>query len=108
MSIDQQLAEWWLTNLETSARFDAPWVADAVAWLVEASDPTDKPGPPRGLDVGWGAGGAASAFAEALARGVVVGFDRDPRLLAIARRRAADAGVAGRGGGGGGAVGGGR
>jgi SAM-dependent methyltransferase len=94
MTIDQQLAEWWLTNLETSARFDAPWVADAVAWLVEASDRTDGPGPLRVLDVGCGAGGAACAFAEALARGVIVGFDRDPRLLGIARRRAADAGLA--------------
>jgi SAM-dependent methyltransferase len=96
MSIERQLAEWWLTNLETSARFDAPWVADAAAWLVEASDRTDAPGPLRVLDVGCGAGGAACAFAGALARGVVVGFDRDPRLLAIARRRAADAGFAGR------------
>jgi SAM-dependent methyltransferase len=95
MTIDQKLAEWWLTNLETSARFDAPWVTDAVAWLVEASDRTDSLGPPRVLDVGCGAGGAACAFAEALAPGAVVGFDRDPRLLAIARRRAADAGLAG-------------
>jgi SAM-dependent methyltransferase len=94
MSIDHQLAEWWLTNLETSARFDAPWVADAVAWLVEALDRTDGPRPPRVLDVGCGAGGAACAFAGALEPGVVVGFDRDPRLLAIARRRAADVGFA--------------
>jgi SAM-dependent methyltransferase len=96
MSIDHQLAEWWLTNLETSARFDAPWVADAVAWLVEAPARTEGPGPQRVLDVGCGAGGAACAFAEALTPGAVVGFDRDPRLLAIARRRAADAGFAGR------------
>jgi SAM-dependent methyltransferase len=96
MNIDQQLAEWWLTNLETSARFDTPWVADAVAWLVEASERTEGPGPRRVLDVGCGAGGAACAFAQALTPGVVVGFDRDPRLLAIARRRAADAGFAGR------------
>ncbi|MGH9192843.1 MAG: methyltransferase domain-containing protein [Acidimicrobiales bacterium] len=96
MTIDQQLAEWWLTNLETSARFDAPWVADAVAWLVETSDRPGASGPPqRVLDVGCGAGGAACAFAAALGSGVVTGFDRDPRLLAIARRRAADAGLAG-------------
>jgi SAM-dependent methyltransferase len=95
MTIDQQLAEWWLTNLETSARFDAPWVADAVAWLVEASGRPEGSGPQRVLDVGCGAGGAACAFAEAVAPGVVVGFDRDPRLLAIARRRAADTGIAG-------------
>jgi len=96
MTIDQQLAEWWLTNLETSARFDAPWVADAVAWLVETSDRPGASGPPqRVLDVGCGAGGAACAFAAALGPGVVTGFDRDPRLLAIARRRAADAGLAG-------------
>ena len=96
MSIDQQLAEWWLTNLETSARFDAPWVADAVVWLLGASDRREGSRPQRVLDVGCGAGGAACAFAEAVAPGVVVGFDRDPRLLAIARRRAADAGIAGR------------
>jgi len=95
MTIDRQLAEWWLTNLETSARFDAPWVTEAVAWLI------DGPGGPVGsrpqlvLDVGCGAGGAACAFAEALGPAVVAGFDRDPRLLAIARRRAADAGLAG-------------
>ncbi|MGH9229804.1 MAG: class I SAM-dependent methyltransferase [Acidimicrobiales bacterium] len=97
MTIDQHLAEWWLTNLETNARFDAPWVADAVAWLIEASDRPGGSGPPRRvLDVGCGAGGAACAFAAALGPGVVVvGLDRDPRLLAIARRRAADAGLAG-------------
>ncbi len=96
MTIDQQLAEWWLTNLETSARFDAPWVADAVAWLSETSGGPEGSGPTqRVLDVGCGAGGAACAFAAALGPGVVAGFDRDPRLLAIARRRAADAGLAG-------------
>jgi SAM-dependent methyltransferase len=95
MTIDQQLAEWWLTNLETSARFDAPWVADAVAWLVEASGGPEGSGPQRVLDVGCGAGGATCAFADAPTPGVVVGFDRDPRLLAIARRRATDAGFAG-------------
>ena len=95
MSIDQHLAEWWLTNLETSARFDAPWVADAVAWLAGESTRPDAPPPQRVLDVGCGAGGAACAFAAALGPGVVSGFDRDPRLLAIARRRAADAGLAG-------------
>ncbi len=96
MTIDQHLAEWWLTNLETSARFDASWVADAVAWLVGGSSrPDGPPSPQRVLDVGCGAGGAACAFAAALGSGVVSGFDRDPRLLAIARRRAADAGLAG-------------
>ncbi len=96
MTIDQHLAEWWLTNLETSARFDASWVADAVAWLVGGSSRPDGPPSPQWvLDVGCGAGGAACAFAAALGSGVVSGFDRDPRLLAIARRRAADAGLAG-------------
>jgi SAM-dependent methyltransferase len=46
------------------------------------------------LDVGCGAGGAACAFAVALGPGAVTGLDRDPRLLAVARRRAADAGLA--------------
>jgi SAM-dependent methyltransferase len=95
MTIDQQLAEWWLTNLETSARFDAPWVAEAVAWLIDSPDRPEGPRPQLVLDVGCGAGGAACAFAEALGPGVVAGFDRDPRLLAIARRRAAEAGLAG-------------
>ena len=92
MTIDQQLAESWLTSLETSARFDAGWVAEAVAWLVEG--PTG-PAPQRVIDVGCGAGGAACAFAGALGPGVVTGCDRDPRLLAIARRRASDAGLDG-------------
>jgi SAM-dependent methyltransferase len=92
MTIDQQLAESWLTSLETSARFDAGWVAEAVAWLVEG--PTG-PAPQRVIDVGCGAGGAACAFAGALGPGVVTGSDRDPRLLAIARRRASDAGLDG-------------
>jgi SAM-dependent methyltransferase len=96
MTIDQQLAEWWLTNLETSARFDAPWVAEAVAWLIDAAGSPEGSGPPqRVLDVGCGAGGAACAFAGVLGPGVVTGFDRDPRLLAIAGRRAVDAGLAG-------------
>jgi SAM-dependent methyltransferase len=96
MTIDQQLAEWWLTNLETSARFDAPWVADAVAWLIDTSGRREGSARPRRvLDVGCGAGGAACAFARALGPGVVAGLDRDPRLLAIARRRATDAGLAG-------------
>jgi len=95
MTIDQHLAEWWLTNLETSARFDAPWVADAVAWLVGGSSRDGSQPSQRVLDVGCGAGGAACAFAAALGPGVVTGFDRDPRLLAIAGRRAADAGHAG-------------
>src|ERR687898_708703 len=51
MSIDQQLAESWLTSLETSARFDASWVADAVVWLTQGS--TMAP-PRRVLDVGCG------------------------------------------------------
>ena len=92
MTIDQQLAESWLTSLETSARFDAGWVAEAVAWLVDG--PTG-PAPQRVIDVGCGAGGAACAFAGALGPGVVTGCDRDPRLLAIARRRASDAGLDG-------------
>jgi SAM-dependent methyltransferase len=96
MTIDQQLAERWLTNLETSARFDTAWVAEAVAWLVEASGGPEGSRLQRVLDVGCGAGGAACAFAAALDGGVVAGFDRDPRLLAIGRRRAADAGLAGR------------
>jgi SAM-dependent methyltransferase len=96
MTIDQQLAERWLTNLETSARFDTAWVAEAVAWLVETSGGPAGSRLQRVLDVGCGAGGAACAFAAALDGGVVAGFDRDPRLLAIGRRRAADAGLAGR------------
>jgi SAM-dependent methyltransferase len=92
MTIDQQLAESWLTSLETSARFDAPWVEAAVTWLLDAG----RPPPERVVDVGCGAGGASCAFASTLGAGVVMGCDRDPRLLAIAGRRAEAEGVADR------------
>jgi len=95
MTIDEHLAEFWLTSLETSARFDAGWVAEAVGWLVEESTGPAVSPPERVLDVGCGAGGAASAFASVLGPGVVTGCDRDPRLLAMAGRRAADAGLRG-------------
>jgi ubiquinone/menaquinone biosynthesis C-methylase UbiE len=82
------MAESWLDTLDINAEFDRGWVEAAVGWLV-------APGTPgRVIDVGCGAGGAACAFAARLVPGArVVGFDRDPRLLAIAGRRAAAQGV---------------
>ena len=89
-SIDEQLAESWLATLESNASFDAPWVQEAVAWLADDGRPGSV------LDVGCGAGGAAAAFARALPAATVVATDRDHRLLAVARGRAAAAGVADR------------
>ncbi|HYZ98533.1 MAG TPA: methyltransferase domain-containing protein [Acidimicrobiales bacterium] len=89
-SIDEQLAESWLATLESNASFDAPWVQEAVAWLADDGRPGSV------LDVGCGAGGAAAAFARALPAATVVATDRDPRLLAVARGRAAAGGVADR------------
>lgn len=82
-SIGQEMAEAWLRTLEKNAELDRPWVEAAVDWLVAGSMPRVV------VDVGCGAGGAARAFAGRLARGsAVVALDRDPRLVAIARRRA--------------------
>jgi SAM-dependent methyltransferase len=89
--IGARMAESWLATLEVNAAFDRRWVEAAVDWLVASGSSG------RVIDVGCGAGGAACAFAARLAPGArVVGFDRDPRLLAIAGRRAADQGVSDR------------
>ncbi|HZM42178.1 MAG TPA: methyltransferase domain-containing protein [Acidimicrobiales bacterium] len=86
--IGARMAESWLDTLDVNAEFDRGWVEAAVDWLVGSGTPG------RVLDVGCGAGGAACAFAARLVPGAkVVGFDRDPRLLAIAGRRAAAQGV---------------
>ena len=86
--IGARMAESWLDTLDVNAEFDRGWVAAAVDWLVGSGTPG------RVIDVGCGAGGAACAFAARLVPGArVVGFDRDPRLLAIAGRRAAAQGV---------------
>jgi SAM-dependent methyltransferase len=81
--------EAWLSTLEVNAAFDRPWVDAATAWLVATRPVT------RVVDVGCGAGGAACSFAAALrhAAAMVVGLDRDPRLLDQARRRASGLGV---------------
>jgi ubiquinone/menaquinone biosynthesis C-methylase UbiE len=86
--IGARMAESWLDTLEVNAEFDRGWVEAAVEWLVAQAAPG------RVIDVGCGAGGAACAFAGRLdARARVVGFDRDPRLLAQARGRAEAQGV---------------
>lgn len=88
-AIGDSLTESWLRTLDLNADFDRPWVDAAVTWLLSGSMPDVT------VDVGCGAGGAACAFATALPAGSqVVAFDRDPRLVAKARRRAADEGVA--------------
>jgi SAM-dependent methyltransferase len=87
-SIGDRMAESWLDTLAVNAAFDRGWVEAAVEWLLVAA--------PAGvvLDVGCGAGGAAHAFAARLPDGSqVAAFDRDPRLLDIARRGARDQGV---------------
>ncbi|HKH24807.1 MAG TPA: class I SAM-dependent methyltransferase [Acidimicrobiales bacterium] len=84
-------AATWEETLPINADFDAPWVAAAVAWIV------DRQRPRSAVDVGCGAGGAACALAAALGpSGRVSALDVDPRLVVAARRRAADAGVSGR------------
>lgn len=90
-SIGQRMAEAWLVELELSDEFNRPWMDAAVDWLL-GDGPADVVDVV--VDVGCGAGGAACAFAGRLAPGAqVVGLDRDPRLLAIGQRRAADEGV---------------
>src|ERR687897_3766852 len=84
-------AATWEETLPINADFDAPWVAAAVAWIVERQRPRSA------VDVGCGAGGAACALAAALGpSGRLTALDVDPRLVVAARRRAADAGVSGR------------
>jgi SAM-dependent methyltransferase len=89
-SIGGGVSEAWLSTLEVNAAFDRPWVEAAVGWLAG--------GAAAGLvvDVGCGAGGAACAFARRAGGGAVVAVDRDPRLLAVAGRRAVAEGVADR------------
>jgi SAM-dependent methyltransferase len=88
-SIGEQVAESWLETLHTNAAFDRPWVEQAVDWAITTSMPKLV------VDVGCGAGGAARAWAHRLAAGHarVVATDRDPRLLDIALRSAAEEGV---------------
>src|ERR671910_1291563 len=84
-------AATWEETLPINADSDAPWVAAAVAWIVERQRPRSA------VDVGCGAGGAACALAAALGpSGRVTALDFDPRLVVAARRRAADTGVSGR------------
>ena len=89
--ISARMAEGWRRTLDFNATFDRGWVETAVEWLLLSA--------PSGsvIDVGCGAGGAACAFAARLSPGArVFGFDRDPSLLATARRRAVAEGVADR------------
>jgi SAM-dependent methyltransferase len=86
--IAARMAESWLSTLEVNAAFDRGWVEAAVDWLLPSASPGSV------IDVGCGAGGAACAFAARLPPGSrVFAFDRDPRLLTMARRRAAAQGV---------------
>jgi SAM-dependent methyltransferase len=94
-TIGDRVAEGWLSSLEVNAAFDRPWVDDAVGWLAPAAlDSGSVAAAVAVVDVGCGAGGAACAFAGRAA--AVLAIDRDPRLLAIAGRRAAAEGVADR------------
>ena len=96
MGIDEHLADGWVTTLELNAAFDRPWVDRAVEWVLAGAGPAVAGG--LAVDVGCGAGGAACAFARRVGTaggpGAVLGLDRDPRLVAQARRRAEAEGVA--------------
>jgi SAM-dependent methyltransferase len=94
-TIGEQIADGWVSTLEVNAAFDRGWVDEAVAWLGAAGRNGAPRAPLAAVDVGSGAGGAACAFALAV-DGPVLALDRDPRLLALGRRRAADEGVADR------------
>jgi len=86
--IGTRMAESWLSTLDVNAAFDRVWVEAAVEWLLSSAAPG------RVIDVGCGAGGAACAFAARLPPGSrVFAVDRDPRLLAMARRRASAQGL---------------
>lgn len=86
--IGTRMAESWLSTLQVNAAFDRGWLEAAVEWLLSPATPG------RVVDVGCGAGGAACAFAARLPRGShVLAFDRDPRLLEIARNGAAAQGL---------------
>jgi SAM-dependent methyltransferase len=96
-TIGDQVTEAWVTTLEVNAAFDRGWLDAAVAWLAgdgrRGAAPAAPVAPVAVVDVGSGAGGAACAFARAL-DGAVLALDRDPRLIALAQRRAAAEGVA--------------
>ncbi|MGH9209992.1 MAG: class I SAM-dependent methyltransferase [Acidimicrobiales bacterium] len=81
--IGARMAEDWLDTLEVNAAFDRGWVEGAIEWLL-STEPAGSV-----VDVGCGAGGAAHAFADRMPAGSrVLALDRDPRLVAIARRAA--------------------
>ena len=88
MGITDRVSESWLSTLDVNAAFDRHWTAAAVDWLLPAGATSVV------VDVGCGAGGAACAFARRPVR--VIALDRDPRLLAVAGRRAEAEGVASR------------
>ena len=65
-------------GIESSAAFFAPYISPGMNLL----------------DAGCGPGSLTVDFAEAVAPGVVIGVDRDPRVVARARAAAEDRGVA--------------
>lgn len=96
-SIGVDVAESWLTTLEVNAAFDRPWVDAALGWLLADTDTetdADAGAAFVAADVGCGAGGAACALALRPEVTTVAAFDRDVRLLDVARRRAAAEDVA--------------
>jgi SAM-dependent methyltransferase len=86
--IGAQIAESWRSTLEVNAAFDRGWVEAAFDWLLSSAPPGSV------IDVGSGAGGAACAFAARLPpTSRVFAFDRDRRLLTMARRAASAQGL---------------
>lgn len=84
---DGDTGDFWATNAE---RFDAGVEGHRAAFLEAVAV---RPGE-HVLDVGCGAGRTALDLAPGAAPGHVAGVDLSARLLAVARRRAAAAGLA--------------
>ena len=94
-AIGEQVSDGWQSTLELNAAFDRRWVEAAIGSLLATGRVASV------VDVGCGAGGATCSFAGLLreaprdvALPMVVGVDRDVRLVALAGRRAAELGVA--------------
>ena len=78
-------------RLARNADLDAPWFAQAAAWLRDLLDMPD--GVDRVVDAGCGAGGMALALARTFPSAEVIAVDTAPALLELTLNRARAAGV---------------
>ena len=78
-------------RLARNADLDAPWFAEAVAWLRDLLEMPD--GVDRVVDAGCGAGGMALALARSFPSAEVIAVDTAPALLELTLDRARSAGV---------------